>query len=49
MSFMIKKKRFKFQLNFEVEELASVPFVNGVLFAKVRLLDGGSFTEQTTR
>ncbi|KAI0218392.1 C2 NT-type domain-containing protein [Lamellibrachia satsuma] len=46
---MLKKKRFKFQVLFEVAELSSVPFVNGVLYAKVRLLDGGSFTEFTSR
>ena len=49
MSFMVKKKRFKFQVKFEVEELCSVPFVNAMLFCKVRLLDGGSFTEFSTR
>lgn len=45
---MMKKKRFKFEVLFEVAELSSVPFVNGVLYAKVRLLDG-SFTEFTSR
>ncbi len=49
MAFMMKKKRFKFNVNFEVEELSSVPFVNGVLFAKVRLLEGGTFCEVSTR
>ncbi|XP_064616459.1 early estrogen-induced gene 1 protein-like isoform X2 [Liolophura sinensis] len=50
MAFMIyKKKRFKFQVNFELEELSSVPFVSGILFAKVRLLEGGSFTEHSSR
>uniref|UniRef100_A0A3Q3WDU8 C2 NT-type domain-containing protein n=1 Tax=Mola mola TaxID=94237 RepID=A0A3Q3WDU8_MOLML len=42
MSFILtKKKRFKFRVDFDLEELSSVPFVNGVLFCKVRLLDGG--------
>lgn len=46
---MIKKKRFKFNVNFEVEELSSVPFVSGVLFTKIRLLDGGNFTALSPR
>uniref|UniRef100_I3NEX0 EEIG family member 2 n=1 Tax=Ictidomys tridecemlineatus TaxID=43179 RepID=I3NEX0_ICTTR len=33
----------------ELEELSSVPFVNGVLFCKMRLLDGGSFTAESSR
>ena len=49
MTFMMKKKRFKFNVKFEVEELASVPIVNAVLFAKIRLLDGGNFCDVSTR
>ncbi|XP_028834321.1 protein FAM102B-like [Denticeps clupeoides] len=49
MSFiMMKKKRFKFRVDFALDELSSVPFVNGVLFCKVRLLDGG-FSEESSR
>ncbi|TDH05537.1 hypothetical protein EPR50_G00123240 [Perca flavescens] len=49
MSFiLIKKKRFKFKVHFDLDELSSVPFVNGVLFCKVRLLDGG-FAEESSR
>ncbi|XP_041804650.1 protein FAM102B-like [Chelmon rostratus] len=49
MSFILmKKKRFKFKVDFDLEELSSVPFVNGVLFCKVRLLDGG-FAEESSR
>ncbi|KAM9349734.1 EEIG family member 2-like [Symphorus nematophorus] len=49
MSFILmKKKRFKFKVDFNLEELSSVPFVNGVLFCKVRLLDGG-FAEESSR
>ncbi|VTJ90121.1 Hypothetical predicted protein, partial [Marmota monax] len=33
-------KKFKFKVDFELE----VPFVSGVLFFKMWLLDGGSFT-----
>ncbi|XP_041658429.1 protein FAM102B-like [Cheilinus undulatus] len=49
MSFILtKKKRFKFRVDFDLEELSSIPFVNGVLFCKVRLLDGG-FAEESSR
>ncbi|KDR18023.1 protein FAM102A isoform X5 [Zootermopsis nevadensis] len=49
MAFMMKKKKYKFQVELCLEELAAVPFVNAVLFAKVRLLDGGNFSEISTR
>jgi hypothetical protein len=49
MAFMMKKKKYKFQVGLCLEELAAVPFVNAVLFAKVRLLDGGNFSEISTR
>jgi hypothetical protein len=49
MSFMTKKKRFKFQVDFELQELSSVPFVSGILYAKVRLVDGGNFLTQSER
>ncbi|KAG3281383.1 hypothetical protein H1C71_032035 [Ictidomys tridecemlineatus] len=39
----------EFKVDFELEELSSVPFVNGVLFCKMRLLDGGSFTAESSR
>ncbi|XP_019720302.1 protein FAM102B isoform X2 [Hippocampus comes] len=45
---MMKKKKFKFKVDFELDELSSVPFVNGVIFCKVRLLDGG-FSEESSR
>lgn len=49
MSFILmKKKKFKFKVDFELDDLSSVPFVNGVLFCKVRLLDGG-FAEVSSR
>uniref|UniRef100_A0A3P8W5N4 Estrogen-induced osteoclastosis regulator 1 n=1 Tax=Cynoglossus semilaevis TaxID=244447 RepID=A0A3P8W5N4_CYNSE len=40
MSFLVKKKKFKFQTQLTLEELTAVPFVNGVLFCKLRMLDG---------
>nr|XP_016854584.1 PREDICTED: protein FAM102A [Anolis carolinensis] len=46
---MVKKKKFKFQTSFTLEELTAVPFVNGVLFCKVRLLDGGDFATLSSR
>ncbi|XP_077761807.1 EEIG family member 2 isoform X3 [Canis aureus] len=46
---MMKKKKFKFKVDFELAELSSVPVVNGVLFCKMRLLDGGSFTAESPR
>ncbi|OCT65458.1 protein FAM102A-like [Xenopus laevis] len=49
MAFLTKKKKFKFQTSFNLEELTAVPFVNGVLFCKVRLLDGGDFVSQSSR
>ncbi|XP_069842253.1 early estrogen-induced gene 1 protein [Dendropsophus ebraccatus] len=49
MAFLTKKKKFKFQTVFTLEELTAVPFVNGVLFCKVRLLDGGDFVSLSSR
>uniref|UniRef100_A0A8C2XB64 Estrogen-induced osteoclastosis regulator 1 n=1 Tax=Cyclopterus lumpus TaxID=8103 RepID=A0A8C2XB64_CYCLU len=40
MAFFVKKKKFKFQTQLTLEELSAVPFVNGVLFCKMRLLEG---------
>ena len=46
---IMKKKKFKFSVNFELVELSSIPFVNGILFGKVRLLDGGKFEQISPR
>lgn len=48
-SFMTKKKKYKFQVDFCLEELLEVPFVSAVLFAKIRLLDGGNFQDHSSR
>ncbi|XP_034038388.1 protein FAM102B-like isoform X3 [Thalassophryne amazonica] len=40
MAFSLVKKRFKFKVDFDLEDLSSVPLVNGLLFCKVRLRDG---------
>ncbi len=45
----MKKKKFKFQIHFTLEELTAVPFVNGMLFCKIRLLDGGDFSISSSR
>lgn len=47
--FMAKKKKYKFSVILYLEGLSSVPFINGLLYAKVRLLDGGSFVHQSPR
>ncbi|XP_056601541.1 protein FAM102A isoform X1 [Triplophysa dalaica] len=49
MAFLMKKKKFKFQIHFTLEELTAVPFVNGMLFCKIRLLDGGDFSISSSR
>lgn len=49
MAFMMKKKKYKFSVEVHLEELTAVPFVSAVLFAKLRLLDGGSFVDHSTR
>uniref|UniRef100_A0A0A9XTG1 Protein FAM102A n=1 Tax=Lygus hesperus TaxID=30085 RepID=A0A0A9XTG1_LYGHE len=49
MAFMMKKKKYKFTVELCLEEITAVPFLNGVLFAKIRLLDGGSFIETSNR
>lgn len=49
MSFMSRRKKYKFHVCFDLEELSSVPFVSGILFAKIRLLDGGSYSELSER
>lgn len=48
MAFMSKKKKYKFQVEVCLKELLEVPFVSAVLFAKLRLLDGG-FQDHSTR
>ncbi|XP_037080264.1 protein FAM102A-like [Pollicipes pollicipes] len=49
MNIMTKKKKYKFQVDLEVEELTSVSFVSAVLFCKVHLLDGGKFMDCSSR
>ncbi|XP_036215701.2 uncharacterized protein [Bactrocera oleae] len=49
MAFMMKKKKYKFNVEVQLQELSEVALVNEVLFAKIRLLDGGSFQEYSSR
>ena len=46
---MLKKKRYKFQVELQLDELNAVTFPNAVLFSKIRLLDGGNFCEISSR
>ena len=41
------KRKFKFKVNLFVEELIAVPFVTDVLFCKIRLRNGGTYTNCT--
>ncbi|TRY83613.1 hypothetical protein DNTS_022096, partial [Danionella cerebrum] len=36
-------------IHFTLEELTAVPFVNGMLYCKIRLLDGGDFSISSSR
>ena len=49
MAFMLKKKRYKFQVNLCLDELSEVSYSKGIIFAKIRQLDGGSFTDVSKR
>ncbi|KAH9398220.1 hypothetical protein TYRP_019229 [Tyrophagus putrescentiae] len=49
MTFIMKKKKYKFSVTLTVEDLSNVPFINSVLFVKCRLLEGGSFEDFTDR
>lgn len=49
MAFIIKKKRYKFQVDLTLNELTEVSFGKAILFAKVRQLDGGSFQQTSNR
>ena len=49
MSFIAKKKKYKFAVKLTLEGLSSVPYINGLLYAKVRLIDGGSFVATSAR
>ncbi|XP_022702793.1 protein FAM102B-like isoform X2 [Varroa jacobsoni] len=46
---LLKKKKYRFLVDCTIEELTAVPYVNAILFAKLRLLEGGTFTEESPR
>lgn len=45
----MKKKKFKFDVSLELRELSNVSLASGLLFSKLRLLDGGKFAETSYR
>lgn len=45
----MRKKKFKFDVKLCIQELNSIPLLNGVLFCKARLLGGGDFSGLTPR
>lgn len=47
--FMTKKKKYLFSVILNLEGLSSVPFINGQLYAKVRLRSGGNFEKCSPR
>jgi len=49
MAFIIKKKRYKFQVDLTLNELTEVSFGKATLFAKVRQLEGGNFQQSSKR
>ena len=46
---MMKKKRYKFQVDLSLDELSAVSYSKAILFAKVRQLDGGNFSDVSKR
>lgn len=49
MAFMMKKKRYKFHVDISELELSEVSYSKAILFAKVRQLDGGNFSDVSKR
>ena len=43
------KKKFHFDVTFTLQDLVNCTYVTGVIFAKLRLKDGGSFVEVSRR
>ena len=46
---MMKKKRYKFHVDINELELSEVSYSKAILFAKVRQLDGGNFSDVSKR
>lgn len=49
MTFLLRKKKYKFVVAFILDELSSVPFFSGLIFVKCRLLNGGNFYQTSPR
>jgi len=49
MAFIIKKKRYKFQVDLVLNEHTNVSFSRAILFAKIRQLDGGNYSAYSNR
>lgn len=45
----IRKRKVKFTIQLTIQELQSVPYLNGVLFCKVRLCDGGHYVSYSSK
>lgn len=45
----IRKRKVKFTIQLTIQELLSVPYLNGVLFCKVRLCDGGHYVSYSSK
>lgn len=43
------RKKFHFEVVFKLEELLNCTYVSGVLFAKIRLKEGGHFSYSSQR
>ena len=43
------KKSYQFEVTLGLEELSSLPFINGILFAKMRLLDSRNSKQYSSR
>jgi hypothetical protein len=43
------RKKFHFEVAFKLEDLSNCTYVSGVLFAKIRLKDGGHFSHSSRR
>ncbi len=43
------KKKFRFDVSFILEDLINCTYVTGVIFAKVRLREGGTFSDVSRR
>lgn len=45
----IKKRKAKFTVQLNIQELLSVPYLNGVLFCKIRLCEGGNHVSYSSK